>query len=59
MKNPLIENVDFYWCEIDGIRLKIFTEEYLKKTRVICCKSFCKHCPWNYRKKPLINNQRL
>ena len=47
MKNPLIENVDFYWTEIDGIRLKIFTEEYLKKIRPICCK----HCPWKYNKK--------
>ncbi len=29
----------------------VFTKEYHLK-RGYCCKSGCRHCPWNYQKKP-------
>ena len=47
----LIEGVDFYWEESDGIRYRVFTEEYLKLVRPICCNSGCRHCPWKSQKK--------
>ena len=47
----LIEGVDFYWEETDGIRYRVFTEEYLKLIRPICCNSGCRHCPWKSQKK--------
>jgi hypothetical protein len=47
----LIEGVDFYWQEIDGIRMRVFTKEYLLMVRPSCCKSGCINCPWNYLKK--------
>jgi hypothetical protein len=48
--DELIEGVDFYWEEINGIKMRIFTEEYLKIIRPVCCKSHCKNCPWGYKK---------
>lgn len=48
----LIEGVDFYWQEIDGIKMRVFTKEYLKSVRPMCCKSGCLNCPWDYLKKP-------
>jgi hypothetical protein len=47
----LIEGVDFYWEEIDGVKLRVFTEDYLRMVRPSCCKSSCRHCPWGYNKK--------
>jgi hypothetical protein len=44
--DELIEGVDFYWEETDGIRLRIFTEEYLRTIRVVCCNNGCRHCPF-------------
>ena len=48
--DELIEGVDFYWKEIDEIKIRVFTKEYLKIIRPSCCKSFCKNCPWGYKK---------
>lgn len=48
--DELIEGVDFYWEEIDGVRLRVFTESYLLTIRPKCCQSGCRHCPWNYKK---------
>mgnify|MGYP000023187872 CR=1 FL=1 len=50
----LIEGVDFFWEEKDGIRFRSFTKEYLKIIKTICCKSGCKNCPWEY-KRDIIN----
>ena len=47
----LIEGVDFYWQEIDGIKMRVFTKEYLEIIRPMCCKSGCINCPWDYLKK--------
>lgn len=48
--DELIEGVDFYWEELDGIKLRVFTEEYLQMIRPKCCESGCRHCPWKYKK---------
>jgi hypothetical protein len=44
--DELIEGVDFYWEEKDGIKMRIFTEEYLKIIRKVCCQNNCRHCPF-------------
>jgi hypothetical protein len=44
--DDLIEGVDFYWQEIDGIRMRVFTKEYLKTIRPMCCESGCINCPF-------------
>jgi hypothetical protein len=46
----LIEGVDFNWEEVEGIRLRVFTKEYLEMIRPSCCKSGCRNCPWGYKK---------
>jgi hypothetical protein len=51
--NDLIEGIDFYWEEIDGIRMRVFTKEYLLMVRPMCCKNACKNCPWDYSKNQL------
>ena len=48
--DELIEGVDFNWEEIDGIRMRVFTKEYLLMIRPTCCQSGCKNCPWEYKK---------
>lgn len=48
--DELIEGIDFYWEEVDGVRLRVFTEVYLKMIRSVCCKNGCKNCPWGYEK---------
>ncbi len=48
--DELIEEVDFYWEENDGVRLRVFTEEYLRMIRPKCCESGCRHCPWEFNK---------
>jgi hypothetical protein len=51
--DELIEGVDFNWKEVDGLRIRVFTKEYLLMVRPSCCKSGCINCPWDYTKKPL------
>ena len=46
----LIEDVDFYWEEIGGVKLIVFTKEYLLMVRPMCCKNSCRNCPWDYNK---------
>ena len=47
----LIEGTDFNWEEINGIRVRVFTKEYLLMIRPSCCKSSCTNCPWKYNKR--------
>jgi len=49
--SELIEGVDFYWQEIDGIKLRVFTKEWLLMARPKCCESGCINCPWGYLKQ--------
>ncbi|NDF17462.1 MAG: hypothetical protein EB079_05800 [Verrucomicrobia bacterium] len=46
----LIEGVDFHWEEISGVKLRVFTKEYLEMIRPNCCKSGCRNCPWGFKK---------
>ena len=46
----LIEGVDFYWEEIDGIKMRVFTKEWLLMARPSCCETGCINCPWDYKK---------
>ncbi len=43
-KNNKLEPEDFYFSK-EGFR--VFTEKYHVK-RGYCCKSNCKHCPFNF-----------
>lgn len=45
----LIEGVDFYWEEVNGVKMRVFTKEYLLMIRDKCCKNSCRHCPWGYK----------
>jgi hypothetical protein len=54
--DELIEGVDFYWEEIEGMRLRVFTEDYLKMIRPKCCQSGCRHCPWGFKNK-IVNGK--
>ncbi len=49
--DQLIEGVDFYWQEINGVRIRVFTKEWLLMVRPKCCESSCINCPWDYNKK--------
>ena len=49
--DELIEGVDFHWDTVEGIRLRVFTKEYLKAIRPACCKSGCRNCPWDFEKE--------
>ncbi|MEK6829880.1 MAG: DUF5522 domain-containing protein [Nanoarchaeota archaeon] len=49
-KGKLVEGVDFYWIEVNGVKYRVFTEEYLLK-RGFCCNNGCKHCPYSKDKK--------
>jgi hypothetical protein len=42
----LVENVDFYMEN----GLFVLTEKY-HKDRGYCCKSGCRHCPYNFKKQ--------
>lgn len=44
-EKPLKEGEDFYLNE-QG--LMVFTAKFLKK-RGFCCKSGCKHCPYDFK----------
>jgi hypothetical protein len=44
--SELIEGVDFYWEEKGGIKMRVFTEEYLRMIRPACCNNGCRHCPF-------------
>jgi hypothetical protein len=48
--DELIEGVDFNWETVDGVRIRVFSREYLLQVRPQCCKSYCKNCPWDYKK---------
>ena len=49
-KQELVEGIDYNLEEINGVKYKVFTEQFhLKRGR--CCKSGCKYCPWFYKKK--------
>ncbi|WP_161626154.1 DUF5522 domain-containing protein [Hugenholtzia roseola] len=43
---PKLTKDDYYFNQ-EG--LMVFTEQYHLK-RGYCCKSGCKHCPWQYKK---------
>lgn len=51
----MIEEVDYYYNE-EG--LIVFTARY-HLNRGYCCKSKCKHCPWNYGKSNIQNTSSL
>jgi len=46
-ERPKLEKEDYYTTKEGYI---VFTEKYHLK-RGYCCKSGCKHCPYNYNKK--------
>lgn len=48
--DELIEGVDFYWEVVGGVKIRVFTLEYLKTIRTHCCQSQCRHCPWEFKK---------
>lgn len=48
--SELIEGVDFNWKEVDGLKMRVFTKEYLSIVRPKCCETGCENCPWNYKK---------
>jgi len=45
----LIEGVDFCWEEKDGVKMRVFTKEYLLMIRPSCCKNSCRNCPWGFK----------
>lgn len=47
-KQNLIEGLDFYFENRDGIKFKVFTAHYLSK-RGFCCKNNCRHCPYGFK----------
>ena len=49
-KQNLIEGLDYYIEEKDGIKFKIFTEHYHNK-RGFCCKNKCRNCPYGFNEK--------
>jgi hypothetical protein len=55
--DELIEGVDFFWEEIEGVKLRVFTEEYLKMIRPRCCESGCKNCPFGFKNNKKNNNK--
>ncbi len=54
----LIEGIDFYFENRDGIKFKVFTEFYLSK-RGFCCKNFCRHCPYGFKKSVIMKKTSL
>lgn len=48
-KKILVEGLDYYFEEKDGIKFKVFTEYYLSN-REFCCKNSCRHCPYGFNK---------
>lgn len=49
MISDLKEGIDFY---LNDKKLIVFTKEYHIK-RGYCCKSSCKHCPYDFHKKEI------
>lgn len=47
-KPPVVEEGEDYYVDENG--LYVFTEKYHLK-RGYCCKSGCKHCPYDFKKK--------
>lgn len=50
MNKPLVEGVDYYWEEINGVKFKVFTEAYLLK-KGYCCGDGCRHCAYSKSNK--------
>ena len=50
MNKELIEDEDFYWEEVDGVKYRVFTESYHAK-RGFCCNNNCRHCAYKKDKK--------
>lgn len=50
VKDIKVEVDDYYVDKVSG--LLVFTEKYHIK-RGYCCKSGCRHCPYNYKKDKL------
>ena len=52
----LIEGKDYYWEEIDGVRVRVFTEEY-HENRGFCCNNKCRHCAFRFKEELKKNNK--
>jgi len=48
-RKELVENIDFVWTKVDGIRFRVFTEKFLLE-RGYCCVNNCKYCPYKKEK---------
>ncbi|RAJ85725.1 hypothetical protein CLV59_102430 [Chitinophaga dinghuensis] len=48
MKQPLVENIDFYYNEQGYM---VFTEKF-HLDRGFCCGNGCRHCPYNFESVP-------
>jgi hypothetical protein len=48
--SDLIEGIDFNWEIVEGMKIRVFSREYLINVRAKCCETFCKNCPWDYNK---------
>jgi len=46
----LIEGVDYHWEIVQGIKMRVFTKDYLLQIRPKCCETGCLNCPWGYLK---------
>ena len=49
-KLNLIENIDYYFEEREGMKYKVFTEHYLSN-KGYCCQNKCRHCPYGFTNK--------
>jgi hypothetical protein len=48
--DELIEGIDFYWNEQDGVKFRVYTKEWLLMVRTKCCETGCINCPFDYNK---------
>ncbi len=48
MKQPLVENIDFYYNEQGYM---VFTEKF-HLDRGFCCGNGCRHCPYDFENVP-------
>lgn len=55
-KHTLIEGLDYYWEERDGMKFRVFTEHYLSK-RGFCCQNNCRHCPYKNKRNKRTNGK--
>ena len=56
--SKLVENIDFYFENINGTKFKVFTEHYHKE-RGFCCKSICRHCPYRFNENAVLKKTSL